>query len=197
MYHEFLNEVNKVKSEYEAKLIQAVDNFAVMKTENEVLKERVDVLFKLGRSYLSNPNNPKSANEKDAIEKPSNNDVQVIEETVEVIDDLETLQAWSRNKLRGFKRVDPSTVSVPHPAPTSTSTAAPTRATNGVPNPTGPHVTAPAPKVSSVTSSIISPSTFSLGHILWLFPCAFYGIYFYLGHQGHGTSFFSSQFGLL
>ena len=54
MYHQSLDEVNKVKSEYEAKIIIANDNYRVVKTENEVLKERVDVLFKLGRSYLNN-----------------------------------------------------------------------------------------------------------------------------------------------
>ena len=52
MYHESLEEVNQVKSEYEAKLIRANDNQAVIMAENEALKEKVDILFKLGRSYI-------------------------------------------------------------------------------------------------------------------------------------------------
>jgi uncharacterized C2H2 Zn-finger protein len=56
MYHESLEEVNKVKSEYEARIIIANDNYTVIKTENEVLKERVDILFKLGQSYIEKSN---------------------------------------------------------------------------------------------------------------------------------------------
>ena len=82
MYHESLENVNQVKSEYEAKLILANDNFTVIKAENEVLKEKVDVLFKLGRSYLNNMQKPKE-------------------------DSKTKVQAWTRNKMRGFKRVDP------------------------------------------------------------------------------------------
>jgi hypothetical protein len=52
MYHQSLEEVNQVKSEYEAKLIVANDSFRDVKQENEQLKERVDILFKLGKSYL-------------------------------------------------------------------------------------------------------------------------------------------------
>ena len=52
MYHDSLEEVNQVKSEYEAKLIRANDNQAVIMSENEALKEKVDILFKLGRSYI-------------------------------------------------------------------------------------------------------------------------------------------------
>ena len=53
MHHEALEEVNNVKSEYEAKLITINDNLDVAMTENEVFKEKVDILFKLGRSYLN------------------------------------------------------------------------------------------------------------------------------------------------
>ena len=49
MYHDSLEEVNKPKSECEARLIVATDNYTVVQTENEVLKERVDILFKHGR----------------------------------------------------------------------------------------------------------------------------------------------------
>ena len=50
MYHEALEESNNLKSEYEAKLIGANDNLAVIKAENEALSEKIDVLFKLSKS---------------------------------------------------------------------------------------------------------------------------------------------------
>jgi hypothetical protein len=101
MYHQSLDEVNKVKSEYEAKIIIANDNFRVVKAENEVLKERVDVLFKLGRSYL-NSSKPK--------ETDKTEDIEVVEDTEDDSeeDDTENLSDWTKNKLRGFKRVDPT-----------------------------------------------------------------------------------------
>ena len=40
MYHESLDEVNKVKSVYEAKLIEANNSFRTVKAENEVLKKK-------------------------------------------------------------------------------------------------------------------------------------------------------------
>ena len=56
MYHDSLEEVNRVKSDCEARVIAANDNYTVLKAENEVLKEKVDILFKLGRSYLDRNN---------------------------------------------------------------------------------------------------------------------------------------------
>ena len=50
MYQDSFEGNNKVKSEYEARLVQANDNYDVVKSENEVLKEKVDVLFKVDRS---------------------------------------------------------------------------------------------------------------------------------------------------
>ena len=55
MYHDSLEEVNQVRSEYEAKLIIANDNYTIVKAEGR--KEKVDVLFKLGRSYINNAKN--------------------------------------------------------------------------------------------------------------------------------------------
>ena len=52
MYNEALEEANNIKSEYEARLITANDDLSRVKAENEALAEKVDILFKLGRSYL-------------------------------------------------------------------------------------------------------------------------------------------------
>ena len=82
MYQDSLEEVNNVKSEYEARLIKANDNYVVVKAENEVLKEKVDVLFKLGRSYLNNnakmKNTDKTEQEIRSSEDTEDNDVQEV-----------------------------------------------------------------------------------------------------------------------
>ena len=82
-----------------------------MKAENEELKEKVDVLFKLGRSYINRKENssPSPPSPPPPQEKKNENDPDLIE----VIDDeevsSENLQAWTKNKLRLFKRVSPPT----------------------------------------------------------------------------------------
>ena len=52
MYKEALEEAVKMKSEYQLKLIEADNENAKIKSENIALNEKVEVLFKLGKSYL-------------------------------------------------------------------------------------------------------------------------------------------------
>ena len=80
MYQDSLEENNKVKSEYEARLIQANDNYDVVKSENEVLKEKVDVLFKLGRSYINNKSKQDNANNREHInvQETKEDEIQVL-----------------------------------------------------------------------------------------------------------------------
>ena len=78
MYHDSLEEVNQVRSKYEAKLILAYDNYTTIKAENEVLKEKVDVLFKLGKSYINNAKNSQKE-----VQTNSNNEK---DEDIQVID---------------------------------------------------------------------------------------------------------------
>lgn len=106
LFQDSLEEVNQVKNEYEARLIEANDKYRQAKSENEELKEKVDVLFKLGRSYInrkemSSP--PSQSEDVGKEEDPDRIDVVETEET-----SGENLQAWSKGKLRGFKRVSPS-----------------------------------------------------------------------------------------
>ena len=110
MYHEALDEVNTVRSEYEAKIVTAHDEFRTVKAENEVLKEKVDVLFKLGRSYLNNNNKKQEKSSENSV--TTNEDIVVIDEVVEEAGELENLQAWTQNKMRGFRRVDPTKPSI-------------------------------------------------------------------------------------
>ena len=105
-------EVEKVKSDYEARLMEANDKFRNVKAENEELKEKVDVLFKLGRSYI---------NRKETLENSENTEKEVIKETtakgndeIEVIEEynVDDLSTWTQNKLRGFKRTNPGATPV-------------------------------------------------------------------------------------
>ena len=96
----------------------------MVKTENEALKEKVDVLFKLGRSYINNTKrNPNESSERE--DQTNNADVvdsiQVIEEVDNTIEDL---QAWTKMKMRGFKRVNPSASPGPPSAPTAPQSSA-------------------------------------------------------------------------
>ena len=105
IYHEALEETNNIKSEYEAKLIKANDELSVVKAENEALKEKVDILFKLGRSYLDKT----KQKEKDETQTNDTKEVIDIECDGEQTDvNLESLEVWATKKLRGFKRVNPA-----------------------------------------------------------------------------------------
>ena len=102
MYHEALEEANNIKSEYEAKLVIANDTLTMVKKENEVLTEKVDILFKLGRSYLDKTTNTN----KDENQDNKNEVIEINDDQTDV--DMESLEVWTTKKLRGFKRVNPS-----------------------------------------------------------------------------------------
>ena len=110
--------------------VKALVLFCVVKAENEALKEKVDILFKLGRSYLNNnkvkEKQTSTSNNSDGG-KSDKDDTERIE-VVEVTDEsLEDLQTWTTHKMRGFKRVNPATdPTQPKPTPTNTSNAAKT-----------------------------------------------------------------------
>ena len=94
IYHQSLDELNTVKSEYEAKLILANDNYRVVKTENEVLKEKVDVLFKLGRSYLNNAENKKKNDGQREVDETEKIETVMVEDIAET-EGVENLEEWS------------------------------------------------------------------------------------------------------
>ena len=104
IYHEALEENNNIKSEYEAKLMTVQDDLTTTKAQNEALEEKVDILFKLGRSYLEQG---KTTTIKDNT-KDKNID-EIIEIDNEQTDvSIESLESWTTKKLRGFKRVNPA-----------------------------------------------------------------------------------------
>ena len=111
-FQDSLDEVDKVRSEYEAKLIEANDKFRDAKAENEELKEKVDILFKLGRSYINRNKNDQQEERSKLPRKDEVDEAETIEtiETITVEDVTEEdLKTWTKSKLRGFKRAGPAT----------------------------------------------------------------------------------------
>ena len=111
LFQESLEEVDRVKSEYTAKLLDANERYRVTLKENEELKEKVEILFKLGRSYIDKVEvQPVSEERVDkGQDRPSTKDSRTEESEPETIeDDLESLSAWTTNKFRGFRRVSPT-----------------------------------------------------------------------------------------
>ena len=135
MFQDSLEEVDRVKSEYTAKLVDATEKYRVTLKENEELKEKVEIPFKLGRSYIDRAE-PVTTNEsgEQAQAKHTNASANIdpSEQPEPEADGVEDLSAWTTNKFRGFRRVSPATSAQPtkensppkrtHPAPQPTKT---------------------------------------------------------------------------
>ena len=100
--------------------------------ENEELKEKVEILFKLGRSYITKAESA-NTNSNESVSEQTTNPTQERQEPEPRIEEemasnnLEDLGSWMMNKSRGFKRVSPSANSQPtsRPQTTSGSTSSP------------------------------------------------------------------------
>ena len=92
LFQESLEEVDRMKSEYTAKLLESNEKYRVTLKENEELKKKFDVLFNLGRSYIDKADNkePKEASkekEKDMIEEitiEDNHDHEISKQIVKI-----------------------------------------------------------------------------------------------------------------
>lgn len=111
-----------------------------MKAENEVLKERVDILFKLGRSYLDRNNAANNTDEEKKEDSDEEIEVEVIDEDTE---NIESLKEWTKNKMRGFKRANPASTSIPKETPVEASK------TKRSPNQNDPKKSVGEPKTNS------------------------------------------------
>ena len=150
LFQESLEEVDRVKSEYTAKLLDTNERFRVTLKENEELKEKVEILFKLGRSYIDKVEvQPVSEERVDKGQDiPSTKDGRTEEPEAELIeDDLESLSTWTTNKFRGFRRVSPTTK-----AQKSKESASETRAPPSQRPSTGPSDPPPGPAKTPSTS---------------------------------------------
>ena len=67
LFQDSLDEVKEVRTEYEAKLLKVNEMYRQAKADNEVLKEKVDVLFKLGRSYINRSEQNNSARSRQGV----------------------------------------------------------------------------------------------------------------------------------
>ena len=100
-----LDEAQETKNVYEQKLNEANDSVRDATAENVILKERVEILFKLSKSYLnrSSPKEVHVANPEQDDEDISENETHDKESEVLEVEN-ESLKAWTTNKLRGFKK---------------------------------------------------------------------------------------------
>ena len=157
LFQDSLEEVNQVRSEYEGKLIEANENYRAVKAENVELKERVDILFKLGRSYINRRENyeiQSTKNKENEVPASTEEDIETVD--IEEITE-EDLNAWTQNKFRGFRRVGPAKSAERYtntnsksrlPAATKTTS----RAASG-PSGTTSATSPPPPSTSSGTNS--------------------------------------------
>ena len=113
LYHEALDETKKVKAEYEVKLLKANEDYTRVASQNEILNERNDILYKLGKSYIERTKETSEMKvtrvhfEKTNTEA-SNTDIIEIQDTIEE-ESMPKEQRWTQEKLRGFKRRQIST----------------------------------------------------------------------------------------
>ena len=96
-----------MKSEYEVKIKNFDDNYARVSRENEALKERIDILFKLGKSYVE-ANNIQLSHETldsgDTTVSVSNTQPNKDNDIIEIVSDETADTSWNSNRLRGFRR---------------------------------------------------------------------------------------------
>ena len=129
MYKDTLDENNRIKADHEVKLIKAGDDLAKEIAKNQVLEEKVDILYKLGKSYIEN-------NGCESCRSPNVADPET--EIMIVSDDShvkETDCTWSTNKLRGFKKKNPP--------PTSENPGRPSISSSNPPHPQDTHHDSP------------------------------------------------------
>ena len=114
LYHEALDTNTKLKADQEVKEIKSTEDYTRIVKQNEVLKEKVEVLFKLGKSYLETNNTcgtcSKTVEESSVATDrcPQEN----LSTSVEVNSSLNVLddetnnheETWRINKLRGFEK---------------------------------------------------------------------------------------------
>ena len=103
MYKESLDEAERVKADYELKLVKASDENIRISSENIVLKERIDILYKLGRQYLEKHEGGGDITDRNTVMEQQNRDVIVLADNTQ--NNVE--QTWASNNLRGFKRKTP------------------------------------------------------------------------------------------
>ena len=143
MFQDSIEDNEKMKSEYTAKLLEATEKYRVTLQENEELKEKVEILFKLGRGYIDKTEPRQNT--------PPQQNHEIIDETVETEggkNETENLSSLAFNKYIGFRRVSPSTTAQ---ASQASPTPSPRRTSGPGAHPAPP--TQPAPPAPSDTET--------------------------------------------
>ena len=101
LYHSVLENADKTKAEHELKILQMNDDHVRILKQNEVLQERIEIVYKLGKSYLERSCN--LSNNTDRCREDGSN-VNEVHKEAEQIEVETTNEGWKSNTLRGFKR---------------------------------------------------------------------------------------------
>ena len=112
LYKEALDEASTQKAEYEVKIANANEERTRAIANNEILQEKIEVLFKLGKSYLDNNKKLKERMENTATDSTDAINQNVDDENISVVsnepDEVRKEGGWTTSKMRGFKRKQPN-----------------------------------------------------------------------------------------
>ena len=124
MYQDALDDNNKTKDGYEAKVIDLEERLLAERKENESLKERNDILYKLGDGYIKQVEGKQTKSMQDKNNKNNgqaqsvvNPDGSGIAEIVVISEDNDSA-SFSTQRMRGFKKSPRNTI---EPARTDTN----------------------------------------------------------------------------
>ena len=102
LFKERQEEFDKEKIDLTSRLNEATEKYTVLMIENEELKEKLDILFRLSRSYLDSRNDGE-------IEVLQTSDDDNINDQIDTRDTTSKReineQSWEKQKLRGFRKV--------------------------------------------------------------------------------------------
>ena len=122
LYHEALEAANREKAENDARMMKANDDYARVVAKNEALEERVDILYKLSKSYLeNNRENIARNNPSLAVSQPTANVVEFDDNT----SNTDREGTWTREKLRGFRKTNLPKTNVTNRETSSNNTVVP------------------------------------------------------------------------
>ena len=117
LYKESLDAADK--AEHSAHVIKANDEYARVVSQNEALNEKLEVLYKLGRSYLDR--NDQTVNNNESPFSPSI--IGSTEKTIENRNEKAAGGTWTGEKLRGFKKSNTANSATSHPDVTDNESA--------------------------------------------------------------------------
>ena len=125
LYKEAFEEAEKTKADFESRLLVAGEEKARLVAKNEILEEKIEILYKLSKSYIDNKSNTTDSNTSLLNRDVDPGTIEVVE-VVESDNRCQTqvsanANSWQTTNLRGFKRKNNSPSHPTHPEETEQS----------------------------------------------------------------------------